>query len=280
MSKGVVLFASNNSMTNYLKQADWLAQRIHKYLDLPTTLITDDDVQSKFPEYVKSFDQIINVDSLKSVHANRRYHDGSISNRVLPFNNGNRALAYELSPYDETLVMDTDYIISNDLLNACFEQNQDFLIYDAATHLGNYTDNAEFKNISDTSVKFYWATVFFFRKTATNKIFFDLIKHIQENYLHYRSVYQFKSNVFRNDFAFSIAIHIMNGYQAGNFAGKLPGKHYYIIDRDVLIESKEDRFVALVEKPNRLGEYTLTKICGSNLHVMNKFSLERIIDNQ
>ena len=280
MTKGVVLFASNNSMTNYLKQANWLAYRIRKYLDLPTTLITDDDVKNKFPEYIDNFDCIINVDTLKSQYANRRYHDGSIANRVLPFNNGNRALAYDLSPYEETIVMDTDYVIANSLLNSCFDQKQDFLIYDTATHLGNYSDNIEFKNISDTSVKFYWATVFFFRKTETNKIFFDLIKHIQENYLHYRSVYQFKSNVFRNDFAFSIAIHIMNGYQKGNFAGKLPGKHFYIIDKDVLHRLQDDEFTVMIEKPNRLGEYNLAKIKGSNLHVMNKFSLERIIDSQ
>lgn len=280
MSRGVLLFASNNSMMNYVKQANYLALRIRKYLDLPTTLVTDVDVKSKFPEYVKNFDKIINVNNLKLQFANKRYHDGSISNRTLPFNNGNRADAYDLTPYDETLVMDTDYIVSNNLLNYCFEQSKDFLIYDRAVHLGSYTDTAEFKHISDTSVKFYWATVFFFRKNSLNKTFFDLVKHIQENYLHYRSVYQFKSNVFRNDFAFSIAIHIMNGYQSGEFAGKLPGTHYYCIDKDVLHTINEDEFVVFVEKSNRLGEYTLTKITGSNLHVMNKFSLERAIDNQ
>lgn len=280
MSKGVVLFASNNSMTNYLKQANSLAIRISKYLDLPTTLITDDDVANKFPEYIENFDKIIRVNSLKSTYANRRYHDGSITNRTLSFNNGNRAIAYDLTPYDETIVMDTDFIICNNLLNKCFDQTSDFSIYDTAIHLGTYTDSPEFKTISDTSVKFYWATVFFFRKTVLNKVFFDLIKHIQDNYLHYRSVYQFKSNLYRNDFAFSIAIHIMNGYQQGSFAGKLPGKHFYCIDKDVLHSMNNDEFTVMVEKTNRLGEYTLIKLKGSNLHVMNKFSLERCIDNQ
>jgi hypothetical protein len=265
---------------NYVKQANFLALRISKYMSLPTTLITDVDVESKFPDYAKNFDQIINVNSLKLQYANKRYHDGSISNRVLPFNNGNRATAYELSPYDETIVMDTDFVINNNILLNCFSQNKDFLVYDRAVHLGVYTETSEFKNISDTSIKFYWATVFFFRKTETNRIFFDLIKHIQENYLHYRSVYQFKSNVFRNDFAFSIAIHIMNGYQTGDFAGKLPGIHYYCIDKDVLHNINGTAFTVLVEKPNRLGEYTLVKFKDSNLHVMNKFSLERVIDNE
>ena len=52
-------------------------------------------------------------------------------------------------------------------------------------------------------------------------MFFDLIKHIEENYIHYRNMYQFKTSVYRNDFAFSIAVHIMNGYQTGNFVGKI-----------------------------------------------------------
>ena len=36
----------------------------------------------------------------------------------------------------------------------------------------------EFDKISETGVDFYWATCVFFRKTAVNKIFFDLVKHI------------------------------------------------------------------------------------------------------
>jgi len=98
--------------------------------------------------------------------------------------------------------------------------------------------------------------------------------------MHYRSVYQFKSNVYRNDFAFSIAAHIMNGYQKGDFVSSLPGKHYYSIDKDVLHTIKDDEMTVLLEKSQRLGEYTLSKVKGMNLHVMNKFSLERAIDNQ
>ena len=147
-------------------------------------------------------------------------------------------------------------------------------------HLGIHSGTPEFDKISDTSVDFYWATVVFFRKTKVNEIYFNLIKHIQENYMHYRSVYQFKSNVYRNDFAFSIAAHIMNGYQKGNFVTSLPGKHYYTIDKDVLHSIVDTEIKVLVEKSQRLGEYTLAKFNNMNLHVMNKFSLERVIDNQ
>lgn len=279
MSRGVLLFASNNGMIDYVKQANFLAKRIRKYLNLPTTLVTDVDVKTKFPEYVDTFDNII-LTPLVDKLSNKRYYDGTLSNRVLPFQNANRADAYELTPYDETLVMDTDYIIANDNLNSVFVQNKDFLIYKDAVHVGKIEFAPEFNFISDTSVEFYWATVFFFRKTPINKIFFDLIKHIKENYWHYRNIYQFKTPVYRNDFAFSIAIHIMNGYQTGNFAGLLPGKKFYSIDKDILHSINDDEFTLLVEKPNRLGEYLGVKIKGTSLHIMNKFSLERVINDQ
>ena len=280
MSQGVLLFASNNTKINYVKQAYFLALRISKYMNLPTSLVTDVDVKSKFPDYVDAFDNIIFVNNLKHQYANKRYNDGSVSNRILPFNNGNRADAYFLTPYDETIVMDTDYIVSNNILNNCFCAANDLLLYTDAVHLGIHNGTPEFDRVSDTSVDFYWATVVFFRKSKINEVFFNLVKHIQENYMHYTSIYQFKSNVYRNDFAFSIAAHIMNGYQQGNFIAKLPGKHFYTIDKDVLHSIKDDEITMLMEKAGRLGEYTLAKTKGLNIHVMNKFSLERAIDNQ
>jgi ACT domain-containing protein len=72
----------------------------------------------------------------------------------------------------------------------------------------------------------------------------------------------------------------MNGYQAGEFAGALPGKKFYAIDKDVLIDIVDDEIKILVQKTNRFGEYTAVKLKGSNCHVMNKFSLERIIENK
>jgi hypothetical protein len=72
----------------------------------------------------------------------------------------------------------------------------------------------------------------------------------------------------------------MNGYQQGDFAGKLPGKLFYTVDRDILLEIDNDNFLVLVEKENRLGEYTATRFKGHNLHVMNKFSLSRVIDKE
>jgi len=277
MTKGVLLFANNNRSINYVKQAIFLAKRIRKYMDLPTSIVTSIKLTD---EECSHFDKVFSHTLDEKKTTDKRHHDGDLYNKITRFYNYNRADAYDLTPYDQTIVMDTDFIISNDILNNCFVQQKDFLLYKDATHVGIHNGTSEFLRVSDTSVDFYWATVFFFRKTKETKIFFDLIKHISKNYMHYRSMYQFRTTVFRNDFAFSIAIHIMNGYQQGDFAGKLPGTKFYSIDKDVLFDIVDDEIKILVQKTNRLGEYTAVKLKGSNCHVMNKFSLERIIDNQ
>ena len=132
----------------------------------------------------------------------------------------------------------------------------------------------EFDTISNTSVDFYWATCVFFRKTETNKTFFDLVSHIEDEWNHYRRVYQIKSSLFRNDFAFSIAIHIMGT----EFFAELPGKMNYALDRDLLIDIKENSLKFLVEKKNYFGEFVATKTDSLDMHVMNKYSLTRCID--
>lgn len=279
MTKGAFLIARNNGYIDYVKQAVFLAKRIKKYLDIPVTIATDS------PEYLKNqfgtndFDQVIELGWVDEINQ-RYFFDGTLTKRTASFKNEARANVYDLSPYDETLLMDTDYVISNDMLKSVFDSKSDLLMYKRSDDAAKVREEDEFYNISNTSVDFYWATVVFFRKTETNKIFFDLIKHIEEEWHHYRRVYQITSTLFRNDFAFSIAAHIMNGFKPGDFVGQLPGSMIYITDRDILWSMKDDSMVFLVEKKGYLGEYTAIKTSGQTIHVMNKPSLNRIIDEE
>jgi len=276
-SKGAFLIARNNSEVDYVKQAVFLAKRIRKYLDIPTTILTDgvDYIKNEFDENI--FDRIIPCNAPPQQNQ-KLYFDGGMHQRQATFNNRTRSQVYDLSPYDETLLLDTDYIISNDLLKSCFDSPDDFLIYKDSTDVAQVRDEQEFKYISDTSVPFYWATCVFFRKTNVNNVYFDLLQHIEEEWDHYRRVYQITSSLFRNDFAFSIAIHIMNGFSNGTFAKEMPGKMMYTTDRDILWQMKDDQMTFLVEKKNYLGEYTALKTSGQTIHVMNKYSLGRMID--
>ena len=278
-TRGVVLFARNNGRLDYVKQAVFLAKRIKEYLNLPTTVITDsfNYLESTFD--ISVFDKIVQVEYMETKN-NRAFFDGSLSHKTAPFKNDMRDGVYHWSPYDETLLMDTDYIICNDLLLKCFDMNHDLMLFKESYDLAEYRDHTEFEHISDYTIDFYWATVVFFRKTAENEVFFDLIRHIKKEWNHYRRMYQVESSLFRNDFAFSIAVHIMNGFAKGSFAAPLPGKHLYTTDRDILQKLDKDSMTFLIEKKDHLGEYTLIKSENQNVHVMNKFSLERIIDSE
>lgn len=280
MNQGVILIARNNTEIDYIKQAIFLAKRVRKYLDLPTSLVTDnvDYLYNTYKNSVDVFDKIIQVDNDKK-YSYKKYYDGIFAKKQLEFKNSNRSSVYDLSPYDETLLLDTDFVVSNDILNECFVQQKDLLLYKDAFDLSGWRDKNEFTFISEIGPTFYWATCIFFRKTELNKTFFDLVSHIQEYYPHYRNLYKLNTNVFRNDHAFSIAIHIMNGYTNNNFAGTMPGTMYYCTDKDVLIDLKDDNFLFLIQKRNESNEYTPLRIKGSNVHVINKYSLNRIIDN-
>jgi hypothetical protein len=277
MSRGAVLIARNNKEINYVKQAAFLAKRIKTYLDLPTTLITDNINYIKKNKLTNCFEQIIVIE--KNIHYTiKKYRDGLIYQNSLEFKNTDRSNVYNLTPYDETLLLDTDLIVSNDVFKNCFEQSADLLMYSNAFELSGWRDTSEFNFITDTGPKFYWATAVFFRKTEENKIFFSLVEHVQENWPHYKKLYQISSPIFRNDFAFSIAAHVINGYTTSDFVKEMPGTLYYTTDRDELVELNEDNFLFLIEKENKYEQF-LSRIKGKTVHVMNKYSLDRVIND-
>jgi hypothetical protein len=65
-----------------------------------------------------------------------------------------------------------------------------------------------------------------------------------------------------------------------SFVGHLPGKMYYTLDKDFLLEIKENKLKFLLEKEKFHGEYTLAKTENLDVHIMNKFSLSRIINGE
>lgn len=272
MSKGILCFAINNESINYVKQAKFLALRAKEYLDLPVSVVTNIDVEDD-----SMFDQVIKITHNAEQNI-RRYYNGAEDYEVLDFRNDSRPLAYDLSPYDETIVLDTDYVICSDNLLMPFSQPHDFMLYDRSIDLAPWRSNQEFRHLSDTSVKFYWATCVFFRKTEENKIFFDLLKHIQQEWNYYNLLYEIKHPMYRNDYAFSIAIHIMNGFQDGTWARTFPRPIYFCTDKDFIYRIKDSEVVLFTVKHTEFNQYTLTKTIGTDVHIMNKYSLEEYID--
>lgn len=276
MTKGVLLFALNNSEINYIKLAEDTAKRVHKFLQVPVSVVTDEESSLLINDKLL-FDNIIIIENEK--YHLKRFHDGDKISKT-HWKNSHRNDSFNLSPYDETLVLDVDYVVNSNVLSYCWNQPYDFLIYNKFFDVGQRTDVSEFTHLSDYSIPFYWATVFFFKKTEETAQFFSLVSHIKQHWQYYKFLFHLTSSSFRNDFAFSIAIHIMNGYSSGEFAKRLPGKLFYTLDRDILVKIKDRDFYFLVEKENKESDYLPLKVSNNDIHIMNKYSLIRMLDNE
>ena len=101
MSKGFCLIAQNNDTTDYVKQACLLAVSIHKYSkNQSVSIITNDIIPKK---YQVLFDKIIPID-----HDEAKNSDWKLENRYK---------LYDLSPYNQTIVMDVDMLVMRDITN-------------------------------------------------------------------------------------------------------------------------------------------------------------------
>ncbi len=276
MTVGALIFAHNNTGIDYTRLAVFCGKRVKKYLDIPVSIVTDNVewLNKNYPDH--PFDKIIESYT-DHQHSSRLFYDGTLSNKKLEWKNGTRFRAYDLTPYDNTLVLDSDMVICSDKLKEAIHRDVPFQLFKQSFDLTGWRDQTPYTRINPYSIPFYWATVFTFKKDPVVEAFFNLVSYIKQNWLYFRVLYSIDMENFRNDFAFSIAIHIMNGKMSGDFATELPGKLNFIEDKDVLISADGPELKFLLQKKDRLGEYLVARTVGLDVHVMNKISLEREI---
>lgn len=266
MSKGVLIFAQVGDF-DYISLAEMAASRVKHYLNLPVSIVTNINYQNKS----NLFDKIINKAS--TLTQKRTLHDGQVSNTI-EWINFDRSDCYDLSPYDETIVIDADYLISSDHLLTCFDFDKDFLIFNDHFYLYENVYADEFEFVNDNGINFYWATVFYFKKTTYTKVFFNFIRYIRDNWEYFSLLYNIKERKFRNDFAFSIAINTLTLQVPSKLFGYIPGKLFYIVDKDTLLKIQSDELVFYI-----LNSNSCAKTKGMDIHVMNKDSILRCLND-
>ena len=233
-SRGVVLFAFNTDTVDYKLIADRAGRLITHTLNLPVTVITE----------------------MSGPQTNTRlgYAHGT------QWFNGDRYRAYELSPYDETLLLDSDYLVLDDALLKVLDTTADYNIM---------TDNQNFHqtmsgNMGEMSLNYVWATAVAFKKTLRSKMLFDLVGRVQDNYRYYCKLYNIRSSNFRNDYAFAIADNIINGYTAS------PGIPWTMLTVDKTVKALEIRNNKIVVREEEVAHV----ISRQSLHIMDKLYLQ------
>jgi len=276
MTKGFLIFAQNNPDIDYCKLAVFCAKRLKTYMDVPVSIVTDSPewLLSSQPEAGMLFDKIIRCFS--NTTQSKKFHDGSMFYKKLQWKNLSRVEAYDLSPYDKTIVIDSDYIVASNFLEKLFSSSHDVMLYRKSYDLAQWRDTSSFDYINQ-SIPFYWATVLYFTKSEESKMLFTLVKIIRENWQYYRLLYRIDASMYRNDYAFSLAVHMLNGQVDLPSIGVIPGYKFYVLDKDLLLDIQDSTMKFLVEKEKYHGEYICTSISDVDVHVMNKYSLARLI---
>lgn len=251
--KGVLLFAYDNETIKYTQLAIVCALLVRKHL--PGTgiaLVTNNPVEGPF-------DDIIHVDPGNSGKRTFRNPGGEVEE--LTWHNKTRPLAYDLSPFEKTLLIDVDYLMFNDSLKGIFETDESIVCHKEAYDITGKDSFIDDKLLHWSSIPMLWATVMYFTKGETAKAFFDLVKMIQENYMYYYNLYNFRKGPYRNDYAISIAYNLLSlDSYFGNKLLTLPSQYS-------LTDVREDGTV-VYEFDNEVAFSS-----NANLHVMNKHSI-------
>jgi hypothetical protein len=215
MTTGALIFAINNGTIDYEAMAGWSAKNIQRHLGIPTHIVTAQDVelsgQSRwFADY----------------------------NDTVIWHNESRADAYELSPWDRTLVLDADYVVASDQLKILLETDRDFLAHRWAYDVTGISDFADQNSFGAYRMPMWWATVMMFRRCRTAEIIFRCMDMIRRNWTHYRRIYHNAKSTYRNDHALSMALGIANGHTLEHdsipwsLASILPGHQLTCVAQD------------------------------------------------
>lgn len=278
-TKGVIMFGVNNTSIDYIKLAIANAKLITRLMGVPVTLITDKE-GSTSASIAESgvFDQVV-IDDNKGPHNSRHYRDTAYHVVNDDFKNFSRPSAYDLSPYDETLLIDVDYIIQDSSLNACWGSVEDLMINKTALSLLHTPLLGDEFRLNTFGIRMYWATVVYFKKTDNVRTLFGMVNHIKEHWEFYKLIYNFPNTMYRNDYAFAIAIHTMNGFVESTEVKPLPVPYILTAtDKDQLYKVLPDGMLMFVNDPVHDYKFSITKVSRANLHCMNKISLLRNLD--
>lgn len=243
-SKGVVLVAYNTDQFDYVSIAQKSTKLIKKYLNLPVCLITDSKIKNS------NFDYIINLENNTT-----NFRAGLINSNN--WKNKNRYLTYSVSPFETTILLDTDYLILSDNLLKLIDITVDYQILNYNNFLIPHNER-----LGPMSLQTIWATIIIFQKTTKSELLFKLAGRIQRNYNYYCDLYNIQAKNFRNDFAFTIANNIINGY-AKNQQNILPFQITTFDNQIETIVSKENKLVI----KNSEKAWILPK---HDIHIMDK----------
>jgi hypothetical protein len=271
MNNGVLILAHNSEYVDYGRLSLISGSLAKRYLNVSVSLAADrhtlDWMNSNKDLQIaeRVFDHIIEIPH-KNENNFRILHDGE-SHKKIPFLNADRFTAYDITPYEKTLLIDSDFLIFSNQLNEYWSMNAPVMVSSGIIDIKGDRLRILDKKVSDTGIDMLWATTVMFDKSQESKCFFNTVNLIKENYRHYSDLYRFDHKSYRNDIAFSLALHMLNGFSLDSVP-MLP-KIVTFFDTDEIVSIIGNKITFL------LDQEFLASISDQDFHAMNKQSILR-----
>lgn len=261
LTQGVLIFAFNNETTDYIAMAAWSAKNIRRHLNLPVAVVTDNPnaaAEHKFEHILVT---------APDTGGSRHFADYGAT---VTWHNAGRINTYELSPFDQTLVLDADYVVASDSLLDVLKIPQQFAAFSDAFEPSSMTNLETF---GEYKMPMWWATVMMFRRGTVSQYIFDSMQMIRNNWQHYRDLYGIHQSNYRNDYALSIALGLVAGAEQSVHAISKP--MFNIMPEHVLTCVEQDHYE--IEYRNTEGRLKTMSWKGLDFHAMCKKHLEVIV---
>ena len=277
MKRGILIFCHNSREIDYSLLSIISGALAKKNLMVPVSLVTDNSTiewikqSNNYDLVLDIFENVIEID--RPIIDNRRILNDGMDQQSVPFINSNRMLAYDITPYDQTLLIDSDFLIFSNNLNNFWDIDDDVMISGRAEDFF-YKDRLGYHDryISDTGVKLNWATTILFTKNEKSRNFFKLVETIKKEYRYYADIYRFDSRQYRNDISFSVAKHLIDGFNIEKI--NLPDI-LTTISKDILYDVKEDGRLIFLISSGLNSEFVASSLNQLDVHIMNKQSIIR-----
>ena len=275
MSRGVVICAHNNELVDYVKMASVCANLARARMNVPITLITDSASEKYVQPYQNSFDNVVVAEELANDGHKHRYKMTDGNTGWAKYSNHTRSQLWELSPYDHTLAIDSDYMILDDAFSDVWNSEHSFMMNRKIVNIAD-PDNHGIHRVGNT-IPMYWATVMFFKRNEDTERFFSVLNYVRDNFAYYSRIFNYSTRLYRNDFAYSVANHLMSACVSESYPWVSPftrDRLFFGMDSHYVTDVNEDGLhFSWMEK-----DTALSASISSSVHIMNKMSLMDNLD--
>ena len=200
--RGFLIYNFNTDSVNYSKITSICIKHLKHYMpDIPVAVCGD---------HVEGCDIHISKQDVK--HNQRTYiHKGKRQEET--WLNLTRDLSLDITPFDSTVLLDSDFFVLSNQLALLFDSDSPILLHDSVYNIKE--DHISKSYLGNTTIMKKWATIVKFDHSKVAENFFNLWQQTLKNYEYYMKLYGWKNDgTVWNDNAVSVVHSQITNYDS------------------------------------------------------------------